>query len=126
MPPEGLERTIGELGGQLRMLVPTLERFEVRQLEAEKAAARAESELQQVRKEVDDHHKKSSRNFEELFEQGRALEKVDADLASRIGRVETGLEEEKKKRAGVWKKVWDVLQIVLAAAGGAAMTKLMG
>lgn len=108
------------------MLVPTLERFEVRQLEAEKAAARAESELQQVRKEVDDHHKKSSRNFEELFEQGRALEKVDADLASRIGRVETGLEEEKKKRAGVWKKVWDVLQIVLAAAGGAAMTKLMG
>lgn len=126
MAGNDFERTIGELSGQLGMLVPTLERFEERQRQAENAAERARTELSQVRKERDQDARKASQNFDELFKFQRKLEKEDERLEGRISVLEGDLALQKTRRTGTGKRVWEIVLILLSGALGALFTKLMG
>jgi chromosome segregation ATPase len=145
MGSANFEQDLGELSGQLKALLPTLERMEARLHTAQIDAASAEARNQATRKEFDDLKIKISNRLAELYKRidNVALEnnnlknqngnhkkdlKVSVQSAiqpvlTRVEAIEakfTALEEKKKS---IWNKVWDFVKILLAAAVGAAVSK---
>lgn len=146
MGSENFEQDLGELSGQLKALMPTLERMEARLLQAQVAAAGDEARNQALRKEFDDLKAKVSARLADLY---KKIEHVSLDnnniknqngnlkrdireavantarpLMTRIGDLETKLTAIEEKKKGVWSKVWEVTKILIAAGVGAVVSKL--
>lgn len=62
-----LEHELGQLNGQLKALVPALERQEERMRQADLRAAGAEARLEALRKEFDEYKTKTANRIGELY-----------------------------------------------------------
>src|SRR4029079_17312274 len=67
MGSDNFEQDLGELSGQLKALLPTLERMEARLHQAQIDAAGAEARNQALRKEFDDLRTKISNRLADLY-----------------------------------------------------------
>lgn len=115
-----LDQQLGELSGQLKAVIPTLERLEGRQAEGDKAAAAAGAREQGLRKEFDDFRLRVSARLGEHY---RRMEKLERD-GDRTAAATAGLV---KKSEGMMAKLWEVAKLVVAAAlGGLATWMLSG
>lgn len=146
MGSDNFEQDLGELSGQLKALLPTLERMEARLHTAQIDAAAAEARNQATRKEFDDLKGKVSNRLADLYKRIDTVAIDNNNLKNQNGnhkrdlklsvqnavqpvlaRVEaieakfTILEEKKKS---IWNKVWEVVKILLAAGVGAGVSKL--
>ena len=146
MGSDNFEQDLGELSGQLKALMPTLERMEARLLQAQVAAAGDEARSQALRKEFDDLRNKVSARLADLY---KKIEAVSLDnnnlknqngnlkrdireavantarpLMTRIGDIETKLAAMEEKKKSIWLKVWEVVKILLAAGVGAVVSKI--
>lgn len=141
------ERQLGDLSGQLRALVPTLDRVEERLHQAQMDASAAEARNQNLRKEVDDLKTKVSNRLADIYKQIRealveqtnhknevanlkrdikeSVNEAVAPIGKKVGECETFVAELKKKYESRSAKIWDVVKIVLAALAGAFITKLL-
>lgn len=144
MGSDNFEQDLGELSGQLKALMPTLERMEARLHQAQIEAAGAEARNQATRKEFDDLKTKISNRLADIYKRidngaresdhiknqngnlkrdiKEAVTKVAEPLLTRIGVIEnkfTALEEKKKS---IWMKVWDIVKILLAAGLGGVIS----
>jgi chromosome segregation ATPase len=147
MGSDHFEAQLGDLSGQLKALVPTLDRVEERLHQAQMEAAAAEARNQNLRKDFDDLKTKISTRLADIYKRiqdglldgtnhknevanlkrdiKEAVDSAMAPLEKRVKDVETYTAELKKKSESRWAKVWDVAKIVLAAGGGALITKLL-
>jgi chromosome segregation ATPase len=146
MGSDNFEQDLGELSGQLKALMPTLERMEARLLQAQVAAAGDEARSAALRKEFDDLKIKVSARLSDLY---KRIENVDREntnlknqngslkrdikeavantaspLMTRIGDIETKLAAMEEKKKSIWIKVWEVVKILLAAGVGAVVSKI--
>jgi len=146
MGSDNFEQDLGELSGQLKALMPTLERMEARLLQAQVAAAGDEARSQALRKEFDDLRNKVSARLADLY---KKIESVSLDnnnlknqngnlkrdireavantarpLMTRIGDIETKFAAIEEKKKSIWLKVWEVVKILLAAGVGAGVSKI--
>lgn len=148
MGSDNFEQQLGDLSGQLKALVPTLERVEERLHQAQMDAAAAEARNQNLRKDFDELRNKVSNRLADIYKQIREMlvditncrnsvsnmqrdikDRVDtasSPLSTRIGQLETYVAELKKKYESRATKVWDVVKILLAAGIGAGLTKFLG
>lgn len=110
-----LEQKLGELTGELRALVPALEKVEDRLLKLEEKTVQTETRLQALRTEYDEFRKKVSTHM------GRHYTKMEG-LISENGKRDAELEALKKTVAGASKKVWEVVKIVVLPALAAVLT----
>ena len=144
-----LEHELGQLNGQLKALVPALERQEERMRQSESRAAGAEARLEALRKEFDEYKVKTANRIGELYKKAEnaaaqiALAKgmaasaqsdVDALGDPSVGiqaaktaaeRAQADVDAVKAARNGIGKKVWDVVKIVLGAILGGLFTWLL-
>lgn len=146
MGSDNFEQDLGELSGQLKTLMPTLERMEARLLQAQVAAAGDEARNQALRKEFDDLKLKMSNRVADLYSRvgAAALENTNLKnqngnlkrdireavanavrpLMTRVTDIETKLAAMEEKRKSIWIKAWEVVKILLAAGVGAGVTKM--
>lgn len=146
MGSDNFEQQLGDLSGQLKALMPTLERMEERLHQAQIDAAAAEARNQALRREFDDLKTKVSSRLADLYKKidGVALENNNlknqngnlkrdireavshavGPVTARISAVETEFAAIKAKSESVWKKVWEVVKILLAAGVGAGVSLL--
>lgn len=139
------EQDLGELSGQLKALMPTLERMEARLHQAQIDAAAAEARNQALRKEFDDLRGKVSNRLADLYKRAQdvvvengkiknqngnlkrdireAVNNAVQPLLTRVTDLETKLSAIEEKKKSVWSKVWEVAKILMAAGVGAAVTK---
>lgn len=147
MGSSNFEQELGELSGQLKALLPTLERMEARLHTAQIDASAAEARNQATRKEFDDLKVKISNHLTDIYKRIDVIaldtnslknqngnHKKDLKLSvqnavqpvlTRVDTIEakfTALEEKKKS---IWNKVWEVVKILLAAGVGAGVSKLL-
>jgi chromosome segregation ATPase len=137
---------LGDLSGQLKSLMPTLERMEGRLHQAQIDAASAEARNQALRREFDDLKAKVSNRLAELYKKSdtialevnnlknqngnlkrdikEAVSHAITPALARIGAVEAEFSALKLKNESVAKKVWDVVKILLAAGVGAGVSLL--
>jgi multidrug resistance efflux pump len=137
-----LEHELGQLNGQLKALVPALERQEERMRQADLRAAGAEARLEALRKEFDEYKAKTANRIGELYKKAEtaaaqiALAKgmaanaqsdVDALGDPGVGiaaakaaaeKAQADVDAVKAARSGIGKKVWDIVKIVLGAILG--------
>jgi chromosome segregation ATPase len=147
MGSDNFEQDLGELSGQLKALMPTLERMEGRLHQAQIDAAAAEARNQGLRRDFDDLKIKVSNRLAELYKkaQDAALENgkiknqngnlkrdIKEAVTNAVQPLETRLSdlEEKfaaieEKKKGIWNKVWEVAKILMAAGVGAVVSKLL-
>ncbi len=146
MGSDNFEQDLGELSGQLKALMPTLERMEARLHQAQIEAAGSEARNQAMRKEFDDLKSKVSNRMADIY---KRIETVNTEatalktqngsnkkdmkvtvhnsllpILTRLDTIETKLSamEEKKKSIGL--KIWEVVKILLAAGAGLLGSKI--
>lgn len=146
MGSDNFEQDLGELSGQLKALMPTLERMEARLLQAQVAAAGDEARNQALRKEFDDLKLKVSNRLADLYKRvsdaalesnnlknqngflkrdiKEAVGKAFQPIQTRLTDVETKLIAIEEKKKSIWTKVWDIVKILLAAGVGAGVSAL--
>ena len=147
MGSDHFEQQLGDLSGQLKALVPTLERVEERLHQSQMDAAGAEARNQNLRKDFDDLKRKISERLADIYKRIQDVllhwtnHKNDianlkrdiretargavAPLEKRVHELETYAAELKKKSDSRWSKVWDIAKIAIAAGAGAGLTKLL-
>ena len=107
-----LEGRIGELCGQLRSLLSTLERVERRQDETRDKVQTSEANIGNMQEQLSDIHNSMPGRFDDMEKIRRSLDQVQRDV----------LELKNHKRRGL-EKAWDVIKILLAATIGAVLAK---
>lgn len=144
MGSDNFEQDLGELSGQLKALMPTLERMEARLHQAQIDAAGAEARNQATRKEFDDVKTKISNRLADIYKRidsgaresdhlknqngnvkrdiKDAVTKVAEPLLNRISVIEDKFTALEEKRKNVWLKVWDIAKILIAAGIGGVIT----
>jgi chromosome segregation ATPase len=147
MGSDNFEQDLGELSGQLKALMPTLERMEGRLHQAQIDAAAAEARNQGLRKEFDDLKTKISNRLADLYkkaevfavENGKlknqngnlkrdikeAVTNAVQPLLTRVTDLETKFAAIEEKKKSIWNKVWEVAKILMAAGVGAVVTKVL-
>lgn len=147
MGSDNFEQDLGELSGQLKALMPTLERMEARLHQAQIDAAGGEARNQALRREFDDLKTKVSNRLADLYkkaevavvENGKiknqngnlkrdikeAVTNAAQPLLTRVTDLETKLSAIEEKKKSIWNKVWEVAKILMAAGVGAVVTKLL-
>lgn len=147
MGSNNFEQDLGELSGQLKALMPTLERMEGRLHQAQIDAAAAEARNQGLRKEFDDLKIKISNRLADLYkkaenaalENGKirnqngnlkrdikeAVTHAVEPLLTRVTDLEEKLAAMEEKKKSIWSKVWDIAKILMAAGVGAVVSKLL-
>lgn len=147
MGSDNFEQDLGELSGQLKALMPTLERMEARLHQAQIDAAGAEARNQATRKEFDDLKTKISNRLADLYKRIEnaavennnlknqngnlkrdikdAVQKVAQPLLGRLSVIEDKFKALEDKKKSIWTKVWDVAKILLAAGVGAAVSHFL-
>lgn len=148
MGSDHFEQQLGDLSGQLKALVPTLDRVEERLHQAQMDAAGAEARNQSLRKDLDDLRTKISLRLADVYKRienvllqvtnhkndasnlkrdiKEAVRGAAGPIEKRVSELETYAAELKKKSESRWSKVWDIAKIVIAAGVGAGLTKLLG
>jgi chromosome segregation ATPase len=148
MGSDHFEAQLGDLSGQLKALVPTLDRVEERLHQAQMEAAAAEARNQNLRKDFDDLKTKISNRLADIYkriqdglvdgtnhknEVGNLRRDIKEDVNSvvspivaRVSNLETYVGELKRKYESRGAKIWDIVKILIAAGAGAALTKLLG
>jgi len=147
MGSDNFEQDLGELSGQLKALMPTLERMEARLHQAQIDAAAAEARNQALRKEFDDLKTKVSNRLADLYKKAQdaalengkiknqngnlkrdikeAVNNAVQPLLTRVTDLETKLTAIEEKKKSIWNKAWEVAKILMAAGVGAVVTKLL-
>jgi len=110
-----LEQKLGELTGELRALVPALEKVEDRLLKLEEKTVQTETRLQALRAEYDEFRKKVSTHM------GRHYTKMEG-LIAESGQQGTEIKALKKTVAGAGKTAWEVVKIVALPVLAAVLT----
>lgn len=82
--PSNLEQQLGELTGQLKGLVPALEKVEERQNASDKLAAGEQARHDALRREFDDFRNKASNRMGELYKKTENLAKEDGEIRGEI------------------------------------------
>lgn len=121
-----LPQHIGELTGQLKSLVPALERLDDRQSIADMKAAALEANHLSLRKEFDEVKSKNSDRLGSLFSAQHQLSVDIGQRRSEINAVSVEIAALKMKSEGLGKKAWDLALLVVAAIVGAVLTKMFG
>lgn len=147
MGSDHFEQQLGDLSGQLKALVPTLDRVEERLHQAQMEAAAAEARNQTARKDLDDFKQKMSNRLADIYKRienslldgtnhkneisnlKRDIKEVVntevGPIVTRVGTLETYVAELKKKYESRGAKIWDLAKIAIAAGAGAVLTKLL-
>lgn len=110
-----LEQKLGELIGELRALVPALEKVEERLLKLEEKTVQTETRLQALRAEYDEFRKRVSTHM------GRHYTKMEGVIAENA-QFATELDALKKAVASASKKVWEIVKIVALPVLAAILT----
>lgn len=148
MGSDHFEQQLGDLSGQLKALVPTLERVEERLHQSQMDAAAAEARNQNLRREFDDLKRKISERLADIYKRiqdglvdgtnyknevsnlkrdiREGVNTAVSPVVTRVGDLETYVGEMKKKYESRGAKFWDIAKILLAAGAGAGLTKLLG
>jgi chromosome segregation ATPase len=148
MGSDHFEQQLGDLSGQLKALVPTLDRVEERLHQAQMEAAAAEARNQNLRKDFDDQKTKVSARLADIYKRiqdglvdgtnhkndvanlrrdiKEDVNSAVSPVVTRVGNVETYVAELKKKYESRGAKIWDIAKIMIAAGAGAVLTKLLG
>lgn len=136
-----LEQQIGELTGQLKSLIPALEKVEDRLRVSEERSAISASQYNAMLKEHEELKRKFSDRMEDIYTymdcarlenltRKSEIVSVGKDLHVEIEKQATILKgdvrdlniewtEEKGRRAGMSGKMWEVFKLVMAASAGA-------
>jgi len=147
MGSDNFEQDLGELSGQLKALMPTLERMEARLHQAQIDAAAAEARNQATRKEFDDLKGKISNRLADIY---KRIENVAVEAGSlktangsnkkdmkqtvhntvlpiltRLDAIDAKFELMEEKKKSIGSKVWEVVKILLAAGAGLLGSKLL-
>ncbi len=117
-----LEHELGELNGQLKALVPALERQEERMRQTESRAAGAEARLEALRKEFDEYRKNTASRIGTLFTKSENAGTQIQSAKTAAEKAQADVEALKTKYEGVGKKIWDVVKIILGAVLGGLFT----
>lgn len=148
MGTDNFEQQLGDLSGQLKALVPTLDRVEERLHQSQMDAAAAEARNQNLRKDFDDLKSKISMRLADIYKRiekalvdgtnhknevsnlkrdiRETVNTTAASIITRVQQLETYVAELKKKYESRTAKIWDITKILLAAGVGAVLTKLLG
>lgn len=124
---------LGEIAGQLKSLIPALERLEVRQREAEGAAIRVQIQYDALRKEFDEYRSKTASRVAELFrkyegstndQNGRMITLVNENtkLFAEQANIKAEIAAIKARSEGLAKKAWDIFQLIASAGLGGLAT----
>jgi chromosome segregation ATPase len=147
MGSDNFEQELGDLSGQLKALMPTLERMEGRLHQAQIDAAAAEARNQALRKDFDDLKGKVSNRLADLYHRLEVVVLDNTNLKNHNGNLKRDIKDaversvgplrtkvldsesklatiEEKKKSG-WSKVWEVVKILIAAGVGAGVSKLI-
>jgi chromosome segregation ATPase len=108
-----LEQQLGELSGQLKALVPALERLEGRVREVESQVSAATIRLEGLRTDLTEYKDKTDLSIKKLTDKAGGLRDSLRTLADQVARIS-------KKDEGMSQKVWEIAKLILAAAIGAA------
>jgi len=147
MGSDDFEQDLGELSGQLKALMPTLERMEARLHTAQIDAAAAEARNQAMRREFDDLRSKVSNRVADLYNRienigkesnnlrndngnlkrdiKEAVKNATQPLLTRVGLIENKFTALEAKKKSIWAKVWDITKILLAAGVGGVVSHYM-
>jgi chromosome segregation ATPase len=148
MGSDNFEQQLGDLSGQLKALVPTLDRVEERLHQSQMDAVAAEARNQSLRKDFDDLKNKISLRLADIYKRienalvsgtnhKNDLVNLKRDIREvvntaldpvlkRVEQVESYVAELKKKYESRGAKLWDIVKILIAAGAGAGLTKLLG
>lgn len=114
-----LEERLGELTGQLKGLVPALEKLEERQRDLEKQVTTTETQLKGLQEEFKTHRDKTGGYVRDLYGRTDRCASDGKRQWDAIGAIEKSIESAKSGKESVVQKVWDVAKIFLAALLGA-------
>lgn len=112
-----LEQQLGEISGQLKALVPSLERLEGRVREVESQVSADTIRLEGLRDDLTDHKAKSDIALKKLSDKTLGLRDSLRTLTDQVAAIS-------KKDEGVSQRVWDIVKLVLAAGIGAGASFL--
>jgi chromosome segregation ATPase len=121
-----LEGQLGELTGQLRALVPVLDRVEDRQAAADQKAAAAAAKHGGLSAECNDLRTKVSSRIAEHYKGIDTLGKENNDRKNDVHALRQDVAELQSQNDGVKQKVWDLLKIVVTIVLTLVATKLLG
>jgi len=108
-----LEQQLGEISGQLKSLVPSLERLEGRVREVEAGVSAATIRLENIRTDLTTYKNQSDLSIKKLTERNQVLRESVRTLTDKMSTLS-------KKSDGVSQKIWEVVKLLLAAGIGAA------
>jgi len=146
MGSDNFEQDLGELSGQLKALMPTLERMEARLHQAQIDAAAAEARNQATRKEFDDLKAKISNRLADIYKRienvaieagslktqngsnkkdmKQTVQNTVLPLMTRVDAIEKKFAEMEEKKKSLGAKAWEVAKILLAAGAGLLGSKI--
>lgn len=107
-----LEQQLGEISGQLKALVPTIQSLEARVRDVESQVSAATIRLEGLRTDLTEHKDKSDVALKQLSTKAQGLRDSLRTLNEQMTRII-------KKSDGASQKIWDIVKLVLAAGIGA-------
>jgi predicted nucleic acid-binding Zn-ribbon protein len=120
MPPNSnLEQQLGEVNGQLKMLVPSLENLGDQQTEMGKELAVTKTVAENTAKQLDQHRESSGDRFAALNDEVRGLNQAAINMTKEIQALKEKVEQKEKRG-------WEIALIFLSGIIGAVLTWLAG
>lgn len=107
-----LEQQLGEISGQLKALVPTIQSLDARVREVESQVSAATIRLEGLRTDLHEHKEKSDIAIKQLSTKTQGLRDSMRTLNDQVARII-------KKSDGTSQKVWEIVKLILAAGIGA-------
>lgn len=127
MPPNSnLEQQLGEVNGQLKMLVPALENLGDQQTDMGKELAVTKTVAENTAKQLDQHREACGDRFASLSDEARRASEVGDEVAQELATLSKDVQVLKEKVEQKEKRGWEIALIFLSGIIGAALTWLAG